>query len=116
MTLRDGSQWPSIRVHDIGINRLVEGLGVGKMQDSNYVKDFISQVDDNSSDQKICLYQDNLTLEISGNEVKIFEDSTESETCVLSREKLLEILSGWYDFLIAYQNGKIPGIYHPEKG
>lgn len=116
MTLRDGSQWPSIRVHDIGINRLVEGLGVGKMQDSNYVKDFISQVDDNSSDQKICLYQDNLTLEISGNEVKIFEDSTESETCVLSREKLLEILSGWYDFLIAYQNGEIPGISHPKKG
>lgn len=115
ITLKDGSQWPSIKVHDIGKYRLIEGLGTMKMQKLGQVRDFISEVEGSSTEQKTLLYHDNLTLEIEVDEVKIFEDSTDTEPCILTKSKLLEILLGWHDFLLAYENNSIPGVIHPDK-
>jgi len=47
--------------------------------------------------------------------VTISEDSAESRMVNLQTEEFRELIFGWYDFLLAYENEEIPGIIYPNK-
>ncbi len=114
VTVRDGTNWPIIRVHDTGIFRLVEHLGSYELQNSDYVRKFIEKIDEEIKNHKdhstFWIHHRHITIEITGYDVKIFEDSPETEYCVLTVNGLKKILSQWNGFLKAYENGGIPGI------
>ncbi len=111
MVLRDGKQLPWIKIHNTGTSEILEKLSTLELRKSNNVKDLIDKI--TRATEKFCFYHFNLTLEIDVEETTIFEDSADSLPYKIKTTKLKEILSGWFEFLLAYENGEIPGIILP---
>lgn len=114
VTTKSGTNWPIIRVQEYGPIQLVEALGTTELIESKNVKKFIENLDEkimnNEGNSKFWLYHNDLDVEILGQNVKINLDSAELIQCTISLNGLQKILSQWYNFLLAYENGEIPGI------
>lgn len=113
MVLRDGKQLPWIKIHNTGASEILEKLSTLELRKSNKVKELINKITD--STEKFCFYHLTLTLEIDKDETTIFEDSADSVPYKIKTNKLKKLLNGWFEFLLVYENGGIPGIIHPDK-
>jgi hypothetical protein len=113
MILRDGTHLPWIRIHNAGPASMLERLSILDMRKVGFVNALIEKI--NKSTGKFYFHHFILTLEIEENETTVFEDSAQSLPFVMETSKLLEILIGWSEFLLAYENGEIPGVIPQDK-
>ena len=111
MILRDGKQLPWIKIHNTGASEILEKLSTLELRKSINVKELINRITE--SKEAFYFYHFNLTLEIDRDETTIFEDSADSMPFRMRTDELKKILSGWFEFLVAYENGGIPGIILP---
>lgn len=110
MILEDGTQIPCIKIHNDDEYKLIEGIGTREFRSSNVVSELIDKIKEINS--TIYIYHFNLELKISHEFTSIIEDTYLLRNCTLSTKKLLEILIGWYNFLVKYENEEIPGIIY----
>lgn len=113
MVLEDGKHIPWIKIHNDDEFKLIEGLSTFDNRKSKTILNLILKI--KSIKFTDYIFHDNLELKIDQEITEIIEDTAILRNCKLKTIKLLEILEGWYNFLIKYENGEIPGLVYQDQ-
>ncbi len=93
-------------------------LGLNKFSKSEGVKNAISSLDQVLNDELESFELssgDWCVVNVIKNTSIIKNNFDEFEPVEINTIEIYSLMKEWYEFLSAYENGKIPGIIHPNK-
>ncbi len=116
-TLIDGRQYPILNTFPKKYEMLYE-LGMNQYSTSEGVRDAIENLD------KV-INGESLSFELSTGDwcvVDVKKDTSiitnnfdEFDPVEIPTSVIVKLMNEWFQFLLAYENGEIPGITHPDK-
>lgn len=115
-TYEDGRQYPVLNVAPDKFNMFYE-LGMYELSTSSGVGDAIGKIG-NVIDGSLKEYQlssgDWCVVLISCSKSIVSNNFDEFEPFDIDTDAILQLMKKWYDFLLAYESGNIPGIKFTE--
>ncbi len=108
----DGSQRPMISIGNVDL-RMLANLASGHLTSSNNVREELKEIDNvvTGSREKHSFGGDDwCILEVNDKITTISNGFDEFESIEIETKEIVNLLEGWCDFLVKYENGEIPGI------
>ena len=115
-TYIDGRQYPIINVAPKEYEMLYE-LGMYHLSKSDGVKIAVKNLDkvvNGELNQYELSAGDWCVVDIKKDTSVITNNFDEFEPIEISTSEIVKLMKDWLDFLLAYENGEIPGITHPD--
>lgn len=116
-TLLDGRQYPVLNTFPKKYEMLYE-LGMNNFSKSEGVKGAISSIDKvlkGESESFELSTGDWCVVDVKKNTSMIKNNFDQFEPVEIETSAIYALMQEWYDFLIAYESGNIPGITYPDK-
>jgi len=116
-TFKDGRQYPIFSVspkqyemlYELGMYHLSKSKGVGTVLES------LNKIESGELSQYELSAGDWCVIDMKKSISTITNNFDEFEPIQIDTLEIIQLMKEWFDFLTAYENGKIPGIIYPNR-